>query len=111
MRVSEKILSSVRIPLLVPDLPEAVNLQPWLERIDATRWYTNFGPLVREFESTLAHALAGTGTLPEVVSLNTGSAALELGMAALDLPPNAQVLMPAFIPSTLKGYSFQRSEN
>ena len=42
-----------RIPVLVPDLPEAEALMPWLARIDAARWYTNFGPLVREFETRL----------------------------------------------------------
>ncbi|MES2262815.1 MAG: DegT/DnrJ/EryC1/StrS family aminotransferase [Pseudomonadota bacterium] len=90
------------IKVLIPDLPTAEELLPWLRRIDAARWYTNFGPLVRELEQTLAArwpaAVAqGGATSPlHVVTLNTGTAPLELGIAALDLPPGAEVLLPAF---------------
>lgn len=44
-----------RIPVLVPDLPEAEALMPWLARIDAARWYTNFGPLVPQNLASSAH--------------------------------------------------------
>ena len=33
------------IPLLTPQLPERALLQPYLDRIDASRHYSNFGPL------------------------------------------------------------------
>src|SRR3990167_3614049 len=46
------------IPLLVPDLPRAEKLLPYLHRIDRSRWYTNFGPLVGELEDKLSR-LAG----------------------------------------------------
>src|SRR5262249_25959633 len=36
------------IRLLIPDLPSADDLLPWLRRIDATHRYTNFGPLQHE---------------------------------------------------------------
>ncbi len=86
------------IPLLIPDLPSAQDLLPWLERIDSARWYTNFGPLVRELEATLA---AHWPLPPQVVTLNTGTAPLELAMAALDLAAGGKVLMPAFsFPAT-----------
>ena len=87
---------SFRIPVLVPDLPQAAELLPWLERIDAARWYTNFGPLVREFEGCLARQLCDDGAAPSAVCLSSGPAALDLCIAALDLAAGANVLLPAF---------------
>lgn len=86
----------IRIPVLVPDLPLAQALLPWLELIDAERRYTNFGPLVSEFEEKLAQQWPCASQPPQVVSLNSGTAALELGVAALGLPAQAKVLLPAF---------------
>ena len=42
------------IPVLRPLLPTAERLLPYLSRIDASRCYTNWGPLVSEFEGRLA---------------------------------------------------------
>jgi dTDP-4-amino-4,6-dideoxygalactose transaminase len=93
--------ANLHIPVMIPDLPEAPMLMPWLERIDAAHWYTNFGPLVREFETSLAQNWVSEPSPPEVVSLSTGTAALELGLAALALPAGAKVLLPAFtFPAT-----------
>jgi len=86
------------IPLLIPDLPSAQELLPWLERMDRARWYTNFGPLVRELETTIARHWPAP---PQVVTLNSGTASLELGIAALDLAAGGKVLTPAFsFPAT-----------
>ena len=46
----------MRIPLMVPDLPAAEELLPYLQRIDGAHWYTNFGPLVRELEAEIEKA-------------------------------------------------------
>ena len=91
----------VHIPLLVPDMPAAEELLPWLMRIDAARWYSNFGPLVQAFEATLAGCWL-PGRLPvKVVTLGSGTAALELAIGALALSTGAQVLVPAFtFPAT-----------
>lgn len=86
----------IRIPVLIPDLPQAEALLPWLERLDESRQYTNFGPLVQEFEQALAQMLATDAGLPEVVTMNTGTAVLELAVAALALPLGAKVLLPSF---------------
>lgn len=83
----------VRVPLLVPDLPRAPALLPWLERIDAQRRYANFGPLVQAFEGGLAAQWASP---PEVVSMSSGTAALEVGIAALGIPAGAAALLPAY---------------
>lgn len=45
---------SPTIPVMRPRLPTAHHLMPYLERIDASRTYSNFGPLVTELETRLA---------------------------------------------------------
>lgn len=80
-----------RIALLLPDMPDSEELLPWLRRIDAARWYTNFGPLARELESTLA-ARFGEGF--EVVTVNNCTVGLELALQSI-LKPGSRVLMPA----------------
>ena len=42
-----------KIPLMVPSLPDASYLLPYLKEIDNSSYYTNFGPLVRKFEYKL----------------------------------------------------------
>jgi len=78
------------IKLLVPDMPTADELRPYLLRIDAAKIYTNGGPLVRELESELAFALGY-----RAVAVSNGTLAIESALRALDLPPRAPVLVPA----------------
>ena len=90
-----------KIRLLIPDLPLAESLLPWLQRIDAERRYANFGPLVQELELTLARhwpvAAANEAPAPlQVQTLNSGTAPLELAIAAMDLPAAGEVLLPAY---------------
>lgn len=87
---------SVPIPVLKPDLPIARDLLPWLELIDASGQYTNFGPMVRRFESALADSFAIAGMPCNAVTTSSGTAALELGLAAHDLPRGSRVLLPSF---------------
>ena len=88
------------IKLLLPDLPCVDELLPWLRRIDAARWYTNFGPLARELEQTLASHWSDAGAV-HAVGLSSGTAALELGLAALGLAAGGTVLLPSFtFPAT-----------
>ncbi len=42
------------IPMGRPLLPPAKMLMPYLSRIDENRWYTNYGPLVQEYEQRLS---------------------------------------------------------
>lgn len=62
------------VRVLRPSLPTADRLLPYLKRIDETRIYSNFGPLVLEFETRLCNMLG----LPPgaVVSASTGTAGL-----------------------------------
>ncbi len=70
-------------------MAEAAELMPFLERIDAARWYSNSGPLVRELELTLG-AMMGA----EVVTTCNGTLALEMALRALQLPRDTEVLVP-----------------
>ena len=83
----------MNIPLLVPDLPPAEELLPYLRRIDASRWYTNFGPLVREFEAAMQARFAAPAQ--HAVSVSNATLGLEVALLALGLPPGSRVLMPA----------------
>jgi dTDP-4-amino-4,6-dideoxygalactose transaminase len=67
------------IPVHRPQLPLASQLLPYLERIDKARWYSNFGPLLVEFEQRIAEfyrlipsmvATAANGTLMLSAILN-----------------------------------------
>jgi len=81
------------IPLLVPDMPTAEQLLPWLRRIDAARRYTNFGPLAGEREAQLASRFGAAAG--HVVSVANCTLGLELTLGALGLAPGARVLLPA----------------
>lgn len=88
--------SPVRIPLLVPLLPEREALWPYLGRIDQARHYSNFGPLVKELESRLAQRFqAHTALNMHVVTVSSATLGIELALATLDLPPGSPVLVPA----------------
>lgn len=82
---------------LIPDLPDTAALLPWLRRVEAQRWYTNYGPLVTEFEQAMTSLLrqANGNRDLHLTSLVTGYHALELGLRVLNLPAGGAVLMPA----------------
>lgn len=83
------------IPLLVPHMPRADSLLPYLRQIDENRHYTNFGPINAEFERRIA-ADVGSQWLPEqVTTVSNCTVGLELALQALELPPAARVLIPA----------------
>jgi len=84
---------TVEIKLLVPDLPTADELLPFLRQIDQNRWYTNFGPLNREFEHQLGRHIAPDGNM-HVTSVSDCTAGLELVLNALGLKPGDGVLLP-----------------
>jgi len=66
---------------------------PYLQRIDEARWYSNFGPLLSEFEARLAGRFR-EGT--QVVTVANATQALTLALMAMDLPPAGYVAMPAW---------------
>src|SRR5688572_20188916 len=84
-----------RIPLLLPSMPSADALLPFLRRIDANRHYTNFGPLCLEFEAWLAQRAPARDGGWAVTTMANATLALELALQAFDLAPGARVLLPA----------------
>jgi dTDP-4-amino-4,6-dideoxygalactose transaminase len=85
---------------VIPDVPGADAVLPYLRQIDANRWYSNFGPLVGEFERRLlAHLQSldkATGAPPLVMTtLMTCYHALQIGLQLFRLPAGAKVLVPA----------------
>lgn len=84
-----------RLPLLLPSMPSADALLPFLRRIDANRQYTNFGPLCLEFEACLAQRLPVRDGGWSVTTMANATLALELALQAMDLAPGARVLLPA----------------
>jgi dTDP-4-amino-4,6-dideoxygalactose transaminase len=86
------------IPVLVPSLPDTDALIPYLRRIDAAHWYTNYGPLWREFRDKLAVRLAAQ-TGAEMVHLAftaNGTCAIELALRCRALTGRRFCLMPSF---------------
>jgi dTDP-4-amino-4,6-dideoxygalactose transaminase len=85
------------IKLMVPSLPSADEILPWLKKIDKNQQYTNFGPLCQELE----RELAGIAGAHHVVSVSSCTLGLELALDALKIAPGGQVLLPALtFPAT-----------
>jgi dTDP-4-amino-4,6-dideoxygalactose transaminase len=85
------------VPVLRPQLPTAERLLPYLRRIDESRVYSNWGPLVAEFERRLCDELQlPVGT---VTSAGSGTSALTgaiLGTAGRATDERPLALLPAF---------------
>jgi len=82
------------MPLLVPDMPSPQSLLPWLERMHASKHYSNFGPLVRMLEAEFAQRFSLS--IDQVTTVANATQGLELALQALDLSPGARVLLPTF---------------
>lgn len=78
------------IRVLRPSMPTADELLPFLREIDAARTYSNGGPLLRRLEGMLGELVGNPCT-----AVANGTAALELALRALNLPPGSSVLVPA----------------
>lgn len=76
-----------------PRLPSAEAIYPYLQRIDDARWYSNFGPLLTEFEARLADRFAPGA---HVVTVTNATQALTLALVAMDLPAGAYVAVPSW---------------
>ena len=82
------------IPVARPLLPRAEVLLPYLQRIDASRIYSNQGPLVRELQDRLsAHFRIPTGTVAAVANATIG---ITLALSASGARPGTLCLMPAW---------------
>ncbi|MBA4792213.1 MAG: DegT/DnrJ/EryC1/StrS family aminotransferase [Phenylobacterium sp.] len=81
------------MPVARPELPTAEALLPYLRRLDETRWYSNFGPLLTEFEARLADRF---GPQTHVVTCANATQGLTLCLQAMDLPQGSLCALPAY---------------
>ena len=82
----------VEVPVARPRLPLAGQLLPYLRRIDESRWYSNSGPLVEEFEARLAlHAHGGS-----VAAVANATVGLTLALLACEVAPGSLCMVPAW---------------
>lgn len=86
------------IPVLIPSLPSADELLPFLKRIDNTHIYSNYGPLWGQFKSGLKSYLSSKTRQDNVdVSLtSSGTTALELALRCRAVSGARYCLMPAY---------------
>src|SRR2546423_3878756 len=82
------------LPIMRPKLPSADRLAPYLRSIDASRLYSNFGPLALSFEDRLAeHYGLNEGTVATVANATLG---LALALTVQQSPPGSLCAMPAW---------------
>ena len=82
------------IKLLIPKVPCADELMPALRKIDNSRTYTNFGPLVKTLEARLASFLGINFDM--VTTVSSATSGLELAILSLNLPKGSKILVPSF---------------
>jgi dTDP-4-amino-4,6-dideoxygalactose transaminase len=82
------------IRVLQPRLPESALVAPYLRRIDAARIYSNFGPLLVEFERRLAGLFEVSDD--SVTCVANGTLALCLALKAQAPAPGSLCLMPSW---------------
>lgn len=82
------------IPFMIPDMPTAEELLPWLRQIDENRWYSNFGPLNHQFQQELLEFF--DPSYSHVLTVANCTIGLTLALEALNLPKGTLVLMPSF---------------
>ncbi|MBV8636208.1 MAG: DegT/DnrJ/EryC1/StrS family aminotransferase [Burkholderiaceae bacterium] len=85
----------MKYPLLVPTMPTAAQLHPYLQKIDDNRWYTNFGPLNSELEARLGQSLQVKEQGLAITCVAECTAGLELALQADGLQAGARVLTPS----------------
>src|ERR1051325_6827293 len=80
------------IPVMRPKLPSTERLAPYLQSIDASRVYSNYGPLTLSLEDRLAaHYRLSQGTVGTVANATVG---LAIALAIQHPPPGTLCVMP-----------------
>lgn len=84
------------IPLARPLLPPVTAISPYLDRIDANRYYTNAGPLALELEERLSNHFGCP-----LITASSATSAMTACLIALGLPHHSSVALPSFtFPAT-----------
>lgn len=82
-----------RLAVARPFMPSAEDVAPYLHQIDGARWYSNFGPLVRTFETRVAARFQPPASVLTVANATLG---LTLGLKALGAPQGALCAIPSW---------------
>lgn len=89
-----------KIAVLQPDLPSGEELVHWISKIDKRHIYSNFGPLLMLYEKELVARNFIQCISPKIkasaISVSSGTTAIQAAIAALNLPKEAKILMPAY---------------
>lgn len=80
---------------MIPDLPCAEQILPYWQQIDSNRWYTNFGPLVKELEGRLSRTFSREPAQVHVVTMANGTSALQIALEGSKIRRGGIVLVPA----------------
>ena len=83
----------ISVPVARPRLPTADQITPYLRRIDESRWYSNSGPLVQEFEQRLAKHF---GKPAKVATVANGTIGLVVALLACRAPRGSLCMVPAW---------------
>ena len=75
-----------KISVLIPELPKSDKIVPYLNKIDSSHWYTNFGPLLVSFEQRLADLFRVDSK--NIATANNATVALSLALANFDFIPD-----------------------
>lgn len=83
-----------KIPVARPRLPPLAALAPYIERIDAARWYSNFGPMSETFEARLAARFR----TPEdgICTISNATVGLELALKAAGAAEGSLCIVPSW---------------
>lgn len=94
----------LNVPVARPQLPPAEAILPYLREIDAARYYSNYGPLVRRLQDRLAARIGFTnGSEGYAVTCANATLGLTLALLAQGAASGARCIMPAwaFVASPL----------
>ncbi len=81
------------LPVARPYMPSSDAILPYLQRIDEARWYSNFGPLLVEFEARLAQRFITPTAVATVVN---GTQALTVALQAMGVAKGSLCAMPSW---------------
>jgi dTDP-4-amino-4,6-dideoxygalactose transaminase len=82
------------LPVLRPQLPLAASLQPYLEAIDARRWYSNAGPMVTRLEEQLSQRLGFSNR--GVVTAANATVGITVALLARRVPAGSLCIVPSW---------------
>ena len=81
------------VPVARPLMPPLSAIAPYIEQVDALRWYTNFGPLAQALEARLVQRFPRPTS---IVTTTNGTQALTLALQAMDTRPGSLCVLPSW---------------